>query len=107
MPSSWGRCPECGELDFLSFHRCKPLWHWRTDDDPPEEWTPVRARDVEQAAERAAAAYDEGDHPLLNRYGASVRITVRAPGGNLVTFECTGEIVLQYHARPLPPEEER
>jgi hypothetical protein len=47
--SDYKKCPKCGEWGG-SFHRCKPVWFVRTEDDDSE--SKVYANDAEEAAEK-------------------------------------------------------
>ncbi len=107
--SDYQRCKICGEWGWFGKHACPPEWGWRTDDTHSEDdWSTVYARDAEEAAEKAAEAYDEGDHPLLDtrRSQPHVVIYLRNVRGDITRWRATAELIPQYHAEHIEPETE-
>ncbi len=74
---------------------------WYTDDEKDEElgyWHPIKAYDMEDAAQKAAGLWDQDDHILL-RYNSVVFITVvNRETGETGRFKVYGETVPHYHA---------
>jgi hypothetical protein len=88
----------CGQYDWHKNHRCPPEFEWHLDGwHVEDEWETIRATDAEDAAERAAAIYDQDDYSLMR--GNEVTILVRDPRTKEVTaWSCQGEAVPQYSA---------
>ncbi len=78
MTLKFDRCPACGKYAFLP-HICPPTWYVRLaairqdeDDKKPEiypeqeqNFTSVRAKSAEEAAELYAKSWDEGEYDVV------------------------------------------
>jgi hypothetical protein len=108
--SDYQRCSICGDYDWASSHRCKPIfyvlypdWH---GDDWEDAWR-IHARDHEEAAETWAERSDSegGEYEIVS--GSDVLVYVRKHDEDVSeakTFAVTGETVPQYRAMECDPE---
>jgi hypothetical protein len=107
--TDYGRCPKCGEPGFLkgkfADHRCKPLFWWRSNDRHDEdEWQEIHASDAEEAAQKAAALYDQDGYSLLR--GGHAEISIRDTlTGKVTRWHCKAEPVPQYWVVQMDMEE--
>jgi FKBP-type peptidyl-prolyl cis-trans isomerase 2 len=91
-------CPNCGEYDWKSKHKCRPEWQaiyvdWNDVDDPAKAF----GSDAEQAVEQFAGRnFSNWDYP------DEMEIWVRKPGDNeWQKFEVTVESVPEFTATAL------
>lgn len=101
MSSSYGMCSECHKFGWLP-HNCA-RWEWRTDETHTrdDDWSEVRARDDEEAAEMAAEQWDQEDYYLI-RTGNCTTIQVRDTNSQEVTFwSVHAESIPTYYAKRL------
>lgn len=96
--SDFKKCPTCHKYDFLSRHKCAPVWEARIFGDG-DEWYDVHGWDVEDAAAKFAERYDEGgDYDIIRR--GSAEIEVRKQGdATIIMVDISAESVPQYYAR--------
>lgn len=110
---AYERCKTCGEWGFLDpgvlQHRCKPVWKARMDYHDEIDWTEVRAKDAEEAAEKYAEDYDcnSGDYPILSgRSRGDVIVLVRQDDSQIQRFSIEAESVPTYSATLLEAREQ-
>ena len=77
-PSDFGKCPDCGEYDWLPNHKCSPVfevWIVGCHESRSDAW-PVRAISHQQAAQGFAMLWDtEGAHYGI-AHGTEVTVLV-------------------------------
>lgn len=91
-------CQQCHEYYVTSTHTCSPIYKWHNSSCHGEdEWEAVRARDPEEAAEKAADAYDAEERTMMMR-GHGVEFTIRDPAGIVTVWCVRGEAEPRYYA---------
>lgn len=102
--SDFARCPNCRSYDFLSRHRCPPVWEARPEWDCDDYWTEVHAVDAESAAEKFAEIYDRdgGEYSIVSGRFRDCIIQVRKPGEDQIDrYSIDAEAVPTYYGRKL------
>jgi len=100
--ADYGVCADCGKIGWLP-HRCAE-WEWRSDaSHSKDDWSSVRARDAEEAAEKAAEKYDQdGDYYLMRNGGDAVTVEIRDPKTLMVSlWKVHGEAIPTYYAKQI------
>lgn len=98
--SDYAICRVCGVVSKPD-HRCWPVWDWReTLNFGADEWSEVRGRNAEHAAERAAEEYDGEDYYLARSNANTVIIQIRdRPSGEVTQWRCFAETTPIYYVR--------
>lgn len=88
--SDFTKCPNCGDYDFRSFHKCKSKWKVFYDPCSEDDFSIIHAIDYQYAAENFAAEMNSDE----------IEVEVEPfNGGKKKTFIVTGELIPTYHAK--------
>jgi len=91
-------CPICGEVRLPGYrHTCPPVWTVTLADDP-EYSLQIQARNAQNAAEKFAASYDEGE---IAYQGTELNVIVTRDGqpDRTFTVECGFEPIYRASER--------
>lgn len=90
-------CKTCGGFVLDGYpHKCPPAYKVFHEEYMGDESKPVCANSAEEAAERYAEQYDNGDYGLLN--GEEIEVIVEDIDGERKTFICGGRTDPVYFA---------
>lgn len=96
------RCPNCQEwTSYLKGHQCSPKWYaWDEFDGSlaVADAIEVYADDAQEAAEKAAEAFDEGGGEGPNDQRIYVRLASEGEDEPAQLFEVSYEMNPSYHA---------
>lgn len=103
--SNFERCAICDEYDFVSNHKCKPLWLVTPEDcDPEVDAWHIYAVDAEEAATKFAERYDQetAEYSIVSGEDVLVLVTDEQRE-NQTWFEVEGYSVPEYSASEADP----
>ena len=93
MNSNYGRCPICGEFDWINTHVCGPVYGVWSEDDDIEDAKDVHASSPEDAAEKFVSdRYADFECP------EEIIVFVTDYGGHTWKFEVLSEQTITHNA---------
>lgn len=97
-------CSECW-MHHFDHERCLPQFYYQIPDFDDESWTPIRAIDAREAAEKACDKNDSnGDYPIISNGGIS-EVLIKDEDGKLFRYSIKAEALPSYYATELKEKE--